>query len=146
GREQGELNRHPEGPQQVVTFKKVEHDVPRSRSWSAPARRRPATAHPSGAASALDVADLRRGLVLVAGRTEVLVHGLLPGTVRDHRLQGGVDLRLEVAALLDADAVVLVGHLETAELELALELRLRGVTGEDRVVGGQRVDGLVLQT
>ena len=43
-------------------------------------------------------------------------------------------------ALLQADAVVLLGERLADQLELALVLGLRGEAGEDRVVGGQGVD------
>ena len=58
-------------------------------------------------------------------------------------LMRGVDLLHRCGvALLQADAVVLLGERLADDLELALVLGLRGVAGEDRVVGGQGVDAL----
>src|SRR6185369_15947608 len=75
-----------------------------------------------------------RGRVARAGleprRAEVRLHEVLPRAVGDLGAQGGV-------ALLQADAVLLLGEGLADELELALVRRLAGVAGEDRVVGGQ---------
>src|SRR5689334_15996377 len=89
---------------------------------------------------------LRRVLALVhlePGRAEVRVDGLLPVAGADHLGDRGVDLLAGGSvALLDADAVALLGEGLADHLELALVLVLRGVAREDGVVGGQGVDAL----
>src|SRR5215203_552934 len=87
----------------------------------------------------------RRGVAgagLVVRRPEVLVDDLLPLAVGDHLLDRVGDLlALGRVALLEADAVPLLRERLTDDLELALVLLLGRVPGEDRVVGGQGVDG-----
>src|SRR6476619_3715228 len=94
-----------------------------------------------GSGAGVDLGRVLGGVDLEAGGAEVLVDRLLPLAGVLHLLDGGVDLRAEgLVALLDADAVALLGERLADDLELALVLRLAGVAGEDRVVRGQRVD------
>src|SRR6476469_621003 len=94
-----------------------------------------------GSGAGVDLGRVLGGVHLEAGGAEVLVDRLLPLAGVLHLLDGGVDLLAEgLVALLDADAVALLGERLADDLELALVLRLAGVAGEDRVVRGQRVD------
>ena len=74
-----------------------------------------------------------------AGGADRLLQRRLPAAVGDHRGDGGIDLRgAGGVALLQTDAVVLVGEALADNLELAGVLRR--VAGQDDVVGGDRVD------
>src|SRR3954447_20533411 len=93
----------------------------------------------SGAGVRLGRVHLR--VRLEAGGADGVSQGLLPGPVVDHLLDGRVDRLAEgLVALLDADAVTLLAEGLAHELELALVLGLGGETGQDDVVGRDRVD------
>src|SRR5262245_3530601 len=88
--------------------------------------------------------ERRRGRRGNAGRPEVLVERRLPRPVLHHLRERVVDLGPQVGvALLQADAVALFGERLAHDLENAGALR--GVAGQDHLIGGDRVDRTVLQ-
>src|SRR6478609_10613539 len=95
---------------------------------------------PGGRSPISSAAGGRRGRDLEVGRSDGVLQGLLPAAVGDHRGDGGVDLGgARGVALLQADAVVLGREALADNLELTRVLR--GVAGQDDVVGGDRIDG-----
>ena len=95
----------------------------------------------AGAISALRRRRASAGRDRVARRRDGGLQVARPRPVGHVLLQRGVDLVLQRGvALLDADAVGLVGEALADDLEPALVLRIGGVAGEDHVVRGHRVD------